>query len=837
VFFTTGTYATFNPGHNWVESILAIPPDGHTILTNGGGYPLDSYTPTEWQTFINQDGDLGSAGICQLPTSLSAKYPHLGVMGSKDGYIRIFNLANLSGQGGPGHTGGELQRISGPQGGLIRSQGASWTDPQTQNVWVFIPGDNGIAGLQVTVDGAGNPSLQSKWTLKNGWTTSAIVANGVLYAAVGGGEHTSTTSTHTLQAINPTTGAVVWSAAIGRFHWNSPIVANGALYMADGDAYDSGSAAGNLKAWNLGVLTPDFSISTTPSSQTVVPGDSVTITVDVSAINGFNGTVSFTISGLPAGATASFNPTSVTGSGSSILIVTTGSTTPLGTYTLTITGASGSLTHSTAVSLFVTNPSVGPTAMSVDFVGNGMPMGSSETAGVVPKSWWNDATTPSFHMTLLDEVGDQTAVTVTWTADHDSSEGITDTPGNNRMMNGYINTSSSSTTTIQVYNLPPATNGWTVYVYCEENTSGATRTAAYQISGTGITTTTINATDPNTFNGTFTQADNSTGNYAAFTIGDVGGFTLTATPVSSTDSNKRAPVNGLQIIPVPAGSPPPAPTNLVATAGNAQVSLTWSASSGAASYNVKRSTTSGGPYTIIATGVTAASYTDSGLVNGTTYYYVVSAVNGNGESANSNEASATPVGAAATSISINFVGNGTAMGSSETAGVVSKSWWNNANGTNGSGMALVDENGSATTAQLTWSANHNSSEGITNTPGNFRVMNGYVNTSSTSTTTVTVSGLAADPNGYDVYVYAEENTFGATRVAAYQISGTGITTTTINATDPNTFNGTFTQANNSTGNYVKFSINATGFTITTTPVSSTDSSKRAPVNGIQIIAK
>ncbi len=87
---------------------------------------------------------------------------------------------------------------------------------------------------------------------------------------------------------------------------------------------------------------------------------------------------------------------------------------------------------------------------------------------------------------------------------------------------------------------------------------------------------------------------------------------------------------------------PAAPTSLTATAGNVQVSLSWTASSGAASYNVKRSTANGGPYTAVATSVTATSYTDTGLVNGTTYYYVVTAVNANGESGNSNQASATP---------------------------------------------------------------------------------------------------------------------------------------------------------------------------------------------------
>lgn len=89
---------------------------------------------------------------------------------------------------------------------------------------------------------------------------------------------------------------------------------------------------------------------------------------------------------------------------------------------------------------------------------------------------------------------------------------------------------------------------------------------------------------------------------------------------------------------------PAAPAGLTATAGNAQVALSWAASSGATSYNVKRATTSGGPYTTVAAGVAAASYTDTGLTNGTTYYYVVSAANGAGESANSAQVAATPSG-------------------------------------------------------------------------------------------------------------------------------------------------------------------------------------------------
>src|SRR5580698_1015545 len=86
---------------------------------------------------------------------------------------------------------------------------------------------------------------------------------------------------------------------------------------------------------------------------------------------------------------------------------------------------------------------------------------------------------------------------------------------------------------------------------------------------------------------------------------------------------------------------PTAPTGLVPSAGNSQVSLSWSTSAGATSYHVKRATTSGGPYTQVGA-PTSASFTNSGLADGTKYYYVVSALDSAGESANSSQVSATP---------------------------------------------------------------------------------------------------------------------------------------------------------------------------------------------------
>src|SRR5205809_409084 len=100
-------------------------------------------------------------------------------------------------------------------------------------------------------------------------------------------------------------------------------------------------------------ITPlsNFTLAASPLSQTVLPGGSTSYSVAISPTGGFTGQVNLSVGGLPSGASGSFAPTPATAS--STLSVTTGTGTPLGTYTLTITGISGSLTHTTTVSLTV----------------------------------------------------------------------------------------------------------------------------------------------------------------------------------------------------------------------------------------------------------------------------------------------------------------------------------------------------------------------------------------------------------------------------------------------------------------------------------------------------
>src|SRR5437870_979199 len=118
----------------------------------------------------------------------------------------------------------------------------------------------------------------------------------------------------------------------------------------------TGASASHATTISLAVNAPvsdDFSISANPSSVTTLQGQSVTASITTALVSGSAQTVSLSASGLPAGATATFSPSAVTAGGSSTLTMTTASSTPVGNYSITVTGTGASASHATTISLAV----------------------------------------------------------------------------------------------------------------------------------------------------------------------------------------------------------------------------------------------------------------------------------------------------------------------------------------------------------------------------------------------------------------------------------------------------------------------------------------------------
>ncbi len=222
IYFATGNGSYSLARRTWGDSVLAIFPNGAGFF----GFPVDSYTPIDSGLLQLFDLDLGSTAPAILPTPATSTVRHLGLQSGKDGKLRLLNLGNLSGRGGSGHIGGEIGPIIAvPQGGEVLTAPAVWINPADGHTWVFVANDNGISGLQLTVDTNGTPRLQAKWQTDSGGT-SPIVANGVLYQV----------RSLVIEARDPITGVLLWrQSSGGRVHWSSPIVANGVVYTADND--------------------------------------------------------------------------------------------------------------------------------------------------------------------------------------------------------------------------------------------------------------------------------------------------------------------------------------------------------------------------------------------------------------------------------------------------------------------------------------------------------------------------------------------------------------------------------------------------------------------------
>src|SRR5579884_3500256 len=366
---------------------------------------------------------------------------------------------------------------------------------------------------------------------------------------------------------------------------------------------------------------PDFGLTTSPSSQSVQIGGSANYTLTITGANGYSGAATLAASGLPNGATASFSPSSINGSGSSQLTVATATSVASGTYPFSVTATSGSLTHTVNLTLIVSaaadfSIAVAPPTQSVQ-------PGSSVnyTAAVTAQNGYSAPT--SFAITGLPNGATASFTPQTVTGSGSSQATIT----------------TSSATPPGTYPLSITASGGTLshsasatLVVSPAADFTLTSAPASQTMQPGASTTyTINIAGQNGYSGVANLSASGlpSGATAAFnpaSVNGTGSSQLTVTTIGSTPA-------GTYPLTITASSGSEAHTAsvslVVSAAVQHSVALSWTdTSSGIAGYNVYRSTQSGSGFTKLNSSLsTATSYTDSTVKSGTTYFYAVTAVN------------------------------------------------------------------------------------------------------------------------------------------------------------------------------------------------------------------
>jgi uncharacterized membrane protein len=384
---------------------------------------------------------------------------------------------------------------------------------------------------------------------------------------------------------------------------------------------------------------PNFSISASPASLSVQPGNQGTSTIATTISGGFNSAISLLASGVPSGTTVSFNPNPIPapGSGSSTMTITVGSSTPVGTYPITGTGNGGGIQQNTTVTLTVTAQqqpnfaiSATPSSLTIQQGNQGTSTitttisGGFNSAISLSASGVPSGTTVSFNpnpipapgsgsSTMTITVGSTTSfgtypitvtgngggiqqnVTVTLTVTQDPDFTISASPGSLSILRGNQGTATITTTPIGPFN------------------SAISLSASGAPSGTTVSFNPNPIPAPGSGSSTMTITVGSgtkTGTYAITVTGNGGG-------------NQHSVTINLTVV--------------------ASVVLTWTGSTDpVVGYNIYSSTTSGGPYTKLNSSlISNTSYNDQTVQSGFTYNYVATAVNSQGqESAYSNEASA-----------------------------------------------------------------------------------------------------------------------------------------------------------------------------------------------------
>jgi hypothetical protein len=331
-------------------------PDG-TVLFIGGNPARGTY---------EQHMEIYSPAYLFNPDGTLAARPSItGVPSSGIGYGSVFQVqtpdaANVSSvvlmrPGAPTHAF-DMEQRSVAMNFTAGSSVLNVTAPPNSNIappgyyMVFILNSSGVPSVAQFVQLTPAPADQPPTgTITNPATDVTITAGqSVFFSGTGmDPDGTVTAYSWTLPGGNPSTSSL---ATPGNVIYNTPGTYAATFTVTDNAGLTDPHPPSRNVIVNPG---PDFSVSLAPSSQSVVQGNGANYSVTITPANGFSDTVSFSVSGVPSGTTASFTPATVSGQGTVALNVTTTSSSPLGSYTLTITASSPSLSHSVTGTLTV----------------------------------------------------------------------------------------------------------------------------------------------------------------------------------------------------------------------------------------------------------------------------------------------------------------------------------------------------------------------------------------------------------------------------------------------------------------------------------------------------
>ena len=495
--------------------------------------------------------------------------------------------------------------------------------------------------------------LDVGWTQAGQWTNYTVFANlagtytatfTVASGANGGTFHLTDENGNNL------TGTVTVPGTGGWSDWTTvtatvTLPAGGQVLQLDQD-----SAGFNIAGMTLTNNVASATVSSFGLSPATVNGGATsqaTVTLSAPAVNSIGPDGQTVLSGQAALITSSSSSATVA-SGANVISVG-GSTyvvVPAGQSTASFTVDTSAVSSTTVATLGATLAGVDETAtLTIDSTSPAAPTNLAATAGnaQVALTWTASTGATSYNVYVGTASGGESATPVA-TGVTTASHTVTGLTNGTKyyftvkaVNSAGTSAASNEASATPEPTTPPAPTNLTA-------TAGSAQTSLTWTASTG-------ATSYNVYDGTTSGGENATPvatgvTAATYTvIGLTNGIKYYFTVKAVNGGGTSTASNEASATPEPVA--PPAPTNLTATASNAQASLTWTASAGATSYNVYDGTTSGGESaTPVATDVTSASYVVTGLANGTKYYFTVKAVNGGGTSAASNEASATLAGSA-----------------------------------------------------------------------------------------------------------------------------------------------------------------------------------------------